>query len=403
MSESEYGYFQIAPFNHSSGNMSIAGRIVGPIIRELIFNEEHHHHHQPHPLSDQIHMKIWRAKYFLPVPGAYLANIEIRYTEFDPENYETSQVYCKDNEIVKEYFWKVVSKGGSASASLQECSSTSMTEGGYWITQVPHILPPKWLPDGGYTLVSARQEYVVKELEDHLFYQPKGCRIKQQSDKFTCQQRNLESLDICFVGDSQIRHLCGTVAGIFLGNSAYFTAKAGNHTTDKTIHSTNRIHCTADDWATMEFTNESRADLARCDAIVVNFGQWHVSWTTRTIIGRGPFTISEYAQLVHRTLHYTDQFPAAKILFVGTMPFGQNAMLYTRPVPHDYRNTAVLRAVNAAGMEACRRLQERKVHCMNLFEMGNVVSDLTYDMAHFKAPVGVQMALAVVTALCNIV
>jgi hypothetical protein len=177
MSESEYGYFQIAPFNNSLGNMSIAGRNVGPIIRYLIFNEEHHHHHQPHPLSDQIHMKIWRAKYFLPVPGGYLANIEIRYTEFDPENYETSQAYCKDNEIVKEYFWKVVSNGDSnfnASASLQECSSTSMTEGGYWITQVPHILPPKWLPDGGYQEVSARQDFVVEELEDHLFYQPKS-------------------------------------------------------------------------------------------------------------------------------------------------------------------------------------------------------------------------------------
>jgi len=30
----------------------------------------------------------------------------------------------------------------------------------------------------------------------------------------------------------------------------------------------------------------------------------------------------------------------------------------------------------------------RKVSCMDLFEMANVVRDLSYDMAHFKAPMG---------------
>ena len=38
---------------------------------------------------------------------------------------------------------------------------------------------------------------------------------------------------------------------------------------------------------------------------------------------------------------------------------------------------------------------------MNLFEMGNVFRDLSYDGGHFKSPVGSQMALAVLTILAQ--
>lgn len=120
--------------------------------------------------------------------------------EFDPENYTMLQTYCIDNEIVKEYFWKVVSKDNSSISalseanSLEECSSTSMTEGGYWITRIQHILSPKWLPDGGFRQVSPWQKYMVEELEGNLFYQPKGCRIKKLSDNFTCQHRDLDKM-----------------------------------------------------------------------------------------------------------------------------------------------------------------------------------------------------------------
>jgi len=120
------------------------------------------------------------------------------------------------------------------------------------------------------------------------------------------------------------------------------------------------------------------------------------------------FSPTDYAALVNQTLWtYITQYPKSTLYFVGTFPFAQNFRLYLYP-PTDFRNVVVSRVINAAGIKVCNRIQQhalgtkRLVRCMDLFEMANVVRDLSYDtMSHFKAPVGLQMALAVMTRFCN--
>lgn len=401
------GYFLVVPVGVAalSNNLAIVGRIVGPIISELIFSPEY---------DIRIERRKYKAIYYHLVPGIYRVNIEIRYTNFDPDSYENAIVYSINNEIVKEYFFEVppitlLKRTNSTSIDermhLHNCSVNALSKGGHWIALATHQMPSKWLLDEGFLQISAQQKFLTAQLTDSLLYTPRYCRLKKINSLSFCEHK-YNTHEMCFVGDSQIRHLTGTIYAMLEQNYSFFKPQDGNRKTDKAVYLNDHMHYVVDNWANMEFSVEESALLSRCNSILLNFGQWHVSYSTKPDLKRGPFKVSEYASLVNRTLsNYSFSFPHAKIYFLGTLPFGQSARLYMATPPEDeqrdYRNDVVLRAINAAGMEICRRLKRKHLRCINLFEMGNVVRDLSYDLAHFKAPVGPQMALAVLTALCS--
>jgi hypothetical protein len=44
---------------------------------------------------------------------------------------------------------------------------------------------------------------------------------------------------------------------------------------------------------------------------------------------------------------------------------------------------------------------DSRVKCLNVYEIGNVVRDLSYDTYHFYEPVGTQMALAIINVMLD--
>ena len=44
---------------------------------------------------------------------------------------------------------------------------------------------------------------------------------------------------------------------------------------------------------------------------------------------------------------------------------------------------------------------DSRVKCLNVYEISNVVRDLSYDTYHFYAPVGTQMALAIINVMLD--
>jgi len=199
---------------------------------------------------------------------------------------------------------------------------------------------------------------------------------------------------MCFVGDSHMRHLSGMIQSIFTHDKSAFAAPI-NYTTDRTIVNTGTRHFIEDQWAEMDFKVE------KCDSIFIGFGQWQISFVRRV----DNLSPKDYAVMVNQTLWaYATRFPNSKLYFMGTFPLCQNTRVYLKPTI-DFRTDILLREMNTAGMKACNHIKHEigaiRMSCMNLFEMGNVVRDLAYDLSHFKAPVGLQMALAVMTRFCN--
>jgi len=300
-------------------------------------------------------------------------------------------VYSLNNEILTNYEFQITMN--ESYVPKNDCKSDDFFQGGHWRALSSHKLPAKWILDGGYDKITDFQNKVTEDFIDQLIFEPFNCRIKNLNDLFKCEQiKSSESL--CFVGDSQMRHLHAMIQSIFVHDTTAFVAPT-NHTTDKTVVRTGPRHFVEDPWAEIKINGEL------CDSIFIGFGQWQLSGARKV----DNFSPQDYAELVNQTLWtYVNRFPKPKLYFVGTFPLGQNSRLYSKP-PIDFRNDVVLRDINAAGMKACNHVKHavgfKRLSCMNLFEMANVVRDLSYDLAHFKAPVGLQMALAVMTQFCN--
>lgn len=383
------GYFHVALKDKTSevGNLKLAGRVVGTVVAELIFKK--------------ISNNSWEAHYNLPSNGSFYANIEIRYLDFNSENYLHSTVYSISNEILTDNKFHIAFLNESDTVSIKnDCDDDDFFRGGYWRALSTHKLPAKWLLDVGCEKLTDFQTKVTEDFIDKLIFEPLNCRIKNLTNLLDCELSK-RSENLCFVGDSQMRQLSGTIQSIFAHDAAAFAAPI-SHKTDKTVIKSGYRHFIVDTFAEMNFNVDELGQLQKCDSIFIGFGQWHLSFLRKVDI----FSSIDYAALVNQTLWaYAAISPKANLYFMGTFPFAQNFRLYSNP-PIDFRNDVVLRKMNAAGMKVCNRMKQtvrvtRRVSCMNLFEMVNVVRDLSYDMAHFKAPVGLQMALAVMTRFCS--
>ena len=279
----------------------------------------------------------------------------------------------------------------------RECSLEDMNRKGVWRSLVPLNMSSKWMLDQGDVQLSAEQVTLVEFAPGKLIFQPQHCTINDVKQTEQCIDAT-NGQELCFVGDSQMRHLAGEVAAALEHMKIKFDNN--NHKTDKKVYLSAKSHLIIDNWGSMEFSPAEHSQLSNCSVIVVDVGQWQLSWAMINQ-RKEPFRLQEYADLVQRILRkYTELF-TAKLFFVGSMPFGQNHRIYF-PVGEpgkDYRTDIILREFNIVAMDACH--QVIGANCLNLFEIGDVLRDLSYDLAHFRAPVGSQSALALLSGICN--
>ena len=379
-----HGYFQVAA--EISGDLyprlKLAGRVVGPLISELKFVLDHKKHH-------------WRAYYYLPINGKYLANVEIRYINFSIKDYENAEVHSTKNEIFTDFAFET-SSNLNMTLSTKDCTLPDLNKEGFWRPMVTTKISSKWMLDPGNERPTNEQKYLFELLANNLIYQPRYCNMKQVQQ---CTDE-ASSQEIGFVGDSQMRHLSSDVYTALTDINIDFDNSIQK--TDKSIHLTAHTHFIVDNFASMEFNDDELRQLSNCTVIVVNFGQWHLSWLMKIYFNRRPYSLSDFVHLVQSNLkRYRELFPSAKIFYLGTMAIGQNYRLYlpADDTRKDFRTDWILREFNAMAMDACWQVEG--VRCLNMFEITNVVRDLSYDFSHFKAPVGPQLALALLTALCN--
>lgn len=105
-----------------------------------------------------------------------------------------------------------------------------------------------------------------------------------------------------------MRHLHGMVHAILTGRYEKLYFKGTK--TDKSVSLGDSMYLFMDHYARMQFTEQEDMWLGNCSTIFLSFGQWHISWATKGDLGRGPFTLSEYEELVNRTLHaYIERIP----------------------------------------------------------------------------------------------
>lgn len=110
------------------------------------------------------------------------------------------------------------------------------------------------------------------------------------------------------------------------------------------------------------------------------------------------FSAIEYGEAVTKYLIELSNFiDMNKFLWITMHPHGETAFLYG-PNAKERRNSYVLNLYSIVSIEICKRMH---VHYVDIFSISDVVHDLSYDSAHFKAPVENEIAALVLHALAD--
>jgi hypothetical protein len=133
---------------------------------------------------------------------------------------------------------------------------------------------------------------------------------------------------------------------------------------------------------------------ANCSTAFVNFGQWALSYASGKD-GR-PYTVAEFGAAVDELLALLPQFVhqhRKRVWWtsINAFPHGYNVAEH-----RDWRWLVPLRLFNAV---ASARVTAAGLRTVDFSDVAYTLSELSYDMAHYKAPVERQRARLLLHAL----
>jgi hypothetical protein len=346
------GYFVLSGQAVTLGARFV-GRIVGPGIKELIFNRNG---------SAAV------SRYNLP-RGTYSAAVEMRYEHFDPEAFNLTQAQ-----------WLVVFKATfSVPASL--CPQSVSKLDGYWEGESSNTLSPAFL-FGAQAVEAARHE--------NLSYAFERCRLMDDNDIRRCVH-GTPPLVVCVIGDSQARHASDALIHYIQAKHPFLEGNLTSTQTDKHVPVGTFIHFVDDVWG--NWTRwATLAEVQSCNAILFNFGQWPAGWP----MGYA-WPVSRYGTAVRAAaLGARATLPSKRLVWLTNHPNGHADRMATSP-PDEWRTDVVLREYNEA---AVKELESINFEYIDVFRIANVLHDLTYDGSHFKVPIEREVARIIFHSLC---
>ena len=137
--------------------------------------------------------------------------------------------------------------------------------------------------------------------------------------------------------------------------------------------------------------------LATCDVVVLNFGQWAASGDSGLLPPEpprtSPWSEDRYERAVADVLAEAQaavsRSASARLLWATTHPHGISARV---AASQDWRTPHVLRLYARASARAAASLG---VPVIDAYNIGAALHDLSYDGAHYAAPVESEIARAV--------
>ena len=309
------GSFDIQNTNKSASfeNWRFKGRIVGTTINQLHFK---YHHHR------------WTANYNLPT-GNYKASIYLRYTDFHV-------TYFEDEKLELEPLTNL-------NILQLQVSVPTTTRCGPGISH----LPASWTGTNASTVPGHLSSFKIEDNEfEDLTYLPHGCLIDPIEDlTYWARGQNGTTSPpiICLFGDSQTRHLSNALHEVIWGKHNFFhnPSSDGNPPGNslsirymKTGMSNNASNYEFIDSGEFEGT-KSQLGQWNCSFILLNFGQWQISWA----MGKHPETISKYRSSVNMALlNAITARSSAQLFWLTTHAHGEMSvsLIYFPPVSYTY-------------------------------------------------------------------
>ena len=251
---------------------------------------------------------------------------------------------------------------------------------GYWqLPRVPEHLGTTWITSNSLGVETAASLVGAR-------FHPHGCSIAAHKPR---------RLQLCVVGDSQARHLSGALSALQGGDAI---EAAVSTVTDHAMHTGNGVRY----WPSLFGPCQRQGSetgcwsdpevLPTCEVVLLNFGQWPASGSSGLLPpdppNAPPWSVERYEAAVTDVLTSALR-TTARLLWLTVHPHGITERVLSA---QDWRSSHVLQLYANASIRAATSLG---VAYMDIHSMADVLRDLSYDGAHYAAPVEAEIARAV--------
>lgn len=232
----------------------------------------------------------------------------------------------------------------------------------------------------------------------NLRWQPSNCDLLPFPElvKATrCSERRF----VCFVGDSQTRHLHNGYVRLMTGQQP--PAVWNNSAHGKFVAVSNASRYLLNKWGDAAWSQDK--ELSRCTDIVVNFGQWPASNLVKTPVAPWPAAMYISALMKEREAMHELSLGGTRVYWTTTASF---------PIRRDFfgcgrgkglrdgRTDPVLLLYNKLAHDV---MQGRNIPVIDTYSITSSLPDATYEGAHYsdKGAVGFHVVQLVANVVCN--
>ena len=196
---------------------------------------------------------------------------------------------------------------------------------------------------------------------------------------------------LCFVGDSQMRHVMLGVSALLQNDSSYYEF---NDTDTAVIEADLQrpLAISAAEWFQEAF-GTTLHNLSACTDVIMNFGQWPASYVAHTSFWPFPqyrLAVENAADLLHSM-----RVQGKRVWWLSTI---SGNTVHGATGVNDWRSDPVISAYNQLAWVEMGRLD---IPMIDTFHVVAPLHDLAYDRHHFKGIVGHNVDLHVLNTLCH--
>lgn len=258
-------------------------------------------------------------------------------------------------------------------------------------------------PDNYFGCPTALQRAAVPDIEDHpvLEWLPYSCQYQKVTPAIGAQckaslKQQRPNNHVCFIGDSQTRHLFNQVVHLLEGPAGGYRKQVSGIDRAYQVLGSDILTYVADNYG-----NASALwwDTSNCSHVFVNFGHWPLSfqetqpWPAQRFAGQ----VLRLAQSMQaqRQRHGNEQY----WLTLGPTPlldYHQRRTYIRHGV--DWRTDPFILKFNRI---AATVMQAHNIPVVDIYTIASPLFDVSYDANHYIGSVGLAQANMVVNIICR--
>ena len=266
---------------------------------------------------------------------------------------------------------------------------------GRWVVRTPRALGGQLhhcpFVKGGFQTCNQVMDSLArsKDAAAGMHWQPYHCRVLaiQELDIPAC----LSKRKLCFVGDSQMRHVMQGVAASLQNDSSWFAFNGTDQ--DVAVADTQRPLSVGATQYFAETFGEFPHNLTSCSDVIMNFGQWPASYITKSAF----WTLPQYRLAVENAADFL-HFVRAQGKRVWWLTTNSANTVSGNTGKIDWRSDPVITMYNQLAVAEMGRLD---IPIIDAYRIVAPLHDLSFDGYHFKGIVGHNLDLHVLNTLCH--